>query len=138
MRVGRLLLSLVGGVLSLCIRSWCGVLPGGPLAHLVRIYPHFFYRLPIYFCQTPCFLSYLTLGLFVSRPVDPAGQLGSLGDLMDKSIVVKSRSVYGRDVIYPVCDMAKLFCRLANTKTLADSMVSTLKADGWMIRVVSL
>lgn len=52
---------------------------------------------------------------------------------MEKQIFVCARSVYGKTTYYPACDLSRLFCDLAETKTVSDSMVRTLKADGWTI-----
>ena len=37
-------------------------------------------------------------------------------------INVEIKSVYGSDFVYPVCDKAKLFCAIAQTKTLTNEV----------------
>lgn len=57
---------------------------------------------------------------------------------MDNSIHVTIRSVYGRDNYYPACEMSRLFCDLAGSKTLTESMRSTLvRQHGWAIIIDS-
>lgn len=51
------------------------------------------------------------------------------------SIKVQVRSVYGNEVIYPICEKAKLFARLAGTKTLTWQAVQTIKALGYTVAV---
>ena len=44
-----------------------------------------------------------------------------------KEIIVEIKSVYGNEVIYPVCEHAKLFAELAGTKTLTKQAVNVIK-----------
>lgn len=45
-------------------------------------------------------------------------------------IYVEIRSVYGNDLIYPVCDKAQALCRLLGTKTIPVDRIGPLKAMG--------
>ena len=57
---------------------------------------------------------------------------------MEKTIHVTIRSVYGRDNVYPACEMSRLLCDLAGSKTLTESMRSTLvRQHGWAIIIDS-
>lgn len=51
------------------------------------------------------------------------------------AIKVKIKTVYGNDLIYPVCEHAKNFARLAGTKTLAQRDIAIIKALGFGIAV---
>ena len=48
-------------------------------------------------------------------------------------IVVKIKSVYGNQMVYPVCAKAQLFASLAGTKTLSERNLKDIKALGYSI-----
>jgi len=48
-------------------------------------------------------------------------------------ITVIIKNVYGNEVVYPVCEQAKLFARLAGTKTLTLESLSLITALGYEI-----
>ena len=52
-----------------------------------------------------------------------------------KKIIVEVKSVYGNDLIYPVCDDAKTFTVMAGTKTLSPLMITSIKHLGYFIEV---
>lgn len=52
-----------------------------------------------------------------------------------KEITIKIKSVYGNDVIYPVCSDARLFAELAGTKTLTNQAVNVIKNLGYTVTV---
>jgi len=51
------------------------------------------------------------------------------------TITVKIKNVYGREIVYPVCNAAKQFAALANTKTLTDDAINIIKSLGYSIEV---
>jgi hypothetical protein len=51
-------------------------------------------------------------------------------------IQVQTRSIYGNRVIYPHCDTAKQFARIAGTKTLTTQALHKIKALGYSIEEV--
>lgn len=51
-----------------------------------------------------------------------------------REITVEVRSVYGRDTIYPVCDAAKAFARIAGTKTLSVDVVKRIMFLGYEVK----
>lgn len=53
------------------------------------------------------------------------------------NITVTVREVYGIKTVYPACDTAKLLARLAGTKTLTQSALSTIKALGYTVTVAA-
>jgi len=53
-------------------------------------------------------------------------------------ITVTIRDVYGLQTIYPHCDKAKLFARLAGTKTITRHALETIKALGYLIEIKPL
>lgn len=54
---------------------------------------------------------------------------------MDKSIKVSIKYIYGARRIYPVCDDAKAFARIAGTKTLSRDVLDNIKMLGYSIVV---
>lgn len=54
-----------------------------------------------------------------------------------KAIQVTIKNVFGNDNIYPVCDTAKLFAKLASTKTLTNHALDTIKAAGYTVEYVN-
>lgn len=50
-------------------------------------------------------------------------------------ITVKIKSVYGRPLIYPVCDMAKVFASFTRTKCLTKAQIEVIKALGYEVEV---
>lgn len=55
---------------------------------------------------------------------------------MDKmTITVKIKSVYGNELVYPVCEQAMRFCMLTETKTLTSRHITVIKSLGYTIAV---
>lgn len=50
-------------------------------------------------------------------------------------ITVKKVSIYGRDVLYPVCKKARLFTKFADLKTLRASDIKVIRALGFEVEV---
>jgi hypothetical protein len=50
-----------------------------------------------------------------------------------KSILVEVRNVYGNTLVYPVCDTAKLFARIANKTTLGVSNLNDIARLGYQV-----
>jgi hypothetical protein len=48
-------------------------------------------------------------------------------------ILVEKRSVYGKELIYPVCEKAKLFADLVAQKILTDRDISFIKQLGYEV-----
>ena len=51
------------------------------------------------------------------------------------NITVEVKNVYGMDRIYPMCEKAKIFTRLAGTKTLSTYDISKIKELGYAVQV---
>jgi hypothetical protein len=51
-------------------------------------------------------------------------------------IQVRMREVFGNETVYPVCETAKLFAKIAGTKTLSPTALSSIKALGYEIEVI--
>jgi len=54
-----------------------------------------------------------------------------------KEITVKKKTVYGNDLIYPVCDDSKLFARISGHKTLLPEVISCIKQLGYKLKTKS-
>ena len=50
------------------------------------------------------------------------------------TIHVEKKSVYGNDLIYPVCERAKRFAILTGQKTLSDGAIYHIKRLGFSVR----
>jgi hypothetical protein len=50
-------------------------------------------------------------------------------------ITVRLKDIYGKQTVYPVCEAAQLFCRIANTKTLTREILDSVKALGYSVVV---
>ena len=56
----------------------------------------------------------------------------------DKQITVQIKSIYGNEMIYPICPQAKIFAELAGTKTLTRTAINLIKDLGFKVNVVAL
>jgi hypothetical protein len=52
-------------------------------------------------------------------------------------IQVTAKSVYGKILFYPVCENAKIFCRLAGRDTITRGMALDIKKLGYTIEAVA-
>lgn len=50
-------------------------------------------------------------------------------------ILVKVKSVYGKEYIYPVCDRSKLLCSLTGAKTFTVHALQTVRDLGYTVVV---
>lgn len=50
-------------------------------------------------------------------------------------IIVKTKNVYGNELIYPVCEKAKIFAEIANTKTLSLRDLARIKSLGFVVNL---
>ena len=50
-------------------------------------------------------------------------------------IVVRVRNIYGNKTVYPVCEDAKLFARIAGHSTLTYTTLDLVKKLGYVIEV---
>jgi hypothetical protein len=53
------------------------------------------------------------------------------------NITVEIKDVYGSRVVYPACEAAKAFARIAGTKTLTPATLREIEALGYSIDVKS-
>jgi len=49
-------------------------------------------------------------------------------------IYVKTKNVYGRELVYPSCHLAEKFARLLGVKTFSDTQVSCILDLGYEIK----
>lgn len=54
---------------------------------------------------------------------------------MTRIIRVKIRQVYGKDMVYPVCNEGKLLCKLAGTTTITGQMISILQSLDYKLEI---
>lgn len=52
------------------------------------------------------------------------------------SIQVQIKQVYGNELIYPICEKAKLFAKIKRQQTLTPSDISIIKELGYEIEVI--
>lgn len=52
------------------------------------------------------------------------------------SIRIQKRSVYGNDLVYPICDKAKLFAEIAEQKTLTPRVLMLIQSLGYSLEYV--
>jgi hypothetical protein len=50
-------------------------------------------------------------------------------------ITVELKDQYGTQVVYPVCERARLFAKLAGTRTLTHNALEIIKALGYEVNV---
>jgi hypothetical protein len=50
-------------------------------------------------------------------------------------IIIRAKDVYGERKYYPVCETAKLFAKIANTKTLTVATLGSIKAMGYSLKI---
>jgi hypothetical protein len=66
------------------------------------------------------------------KPAEQAFMLGlPKGNSME--IVIEIKSVYGVEKFYPICDKAKLFAHIANTKTLTPEVLVDITKLGYQV-----
>ena len=53
------------------------------------------------------------------------------------NITIKFKDVYGNRLVYPVCDNAQHFAKIAGTKTLSDSVLKTIISMGYDIKMAT-
>jgi len=51
------------------------------------------------------------------------------------NITIKVTKNYGVQTFYPVCDKAKLFARIAGTKTLTPATIKLIKELGYEVNI---
>jgi hypothetical protein len=54
---------------------------------------------------------------------------------MNENIVVRIKTVYGVDKVYPVCEKAQLFADIAGTTTLRPSDLKAIQALGYGVTI---
>ena len=52
----------------------------------------------------------------------------------EKTIIVKRKSSWGNDYIYPVCDKAHMFANISGNKTLLPDVIECIKGLGYKLR----
>jgi hypothetical protein len=55
--------------------------------------------------------------------------------MLEQTITIHIKNVYGEDKAYPVCEKAKLFTDIAGTKTLRPCDLNYIQALGYKISV---
>ena len=52
-------------------------------------------------------------------------------------LIVKRKNVYGNELIYPICNKAKLFARISGNKTLLEVDINLIKKLGYSLKTES-
>ena len=58
-------------------------------------------------------------------------------DIKSLCIEVQVKTVYGNDLIYPICSKAKSFTAPTKTKTLSKEDIAVIKALGYSIKATA-
>ena len=51
--------------------------------------------------------------------------------MKDKTLIVKKKNVYGKELIYPVCNDSVLFSCISGTKTFCSVTIANIKKLGY-------
>jgi len=51
-----------------------------------------------------------------------------------KEIIVERKGVYGKQLIYPICEDAKRFAAIAGNKTLSIEIIKLIKELGYVVK----
>lgn len=54
-----------------------------------------------------------------------------------KEITVQIKNRYGNDLIYPVCDNAKIFAKMLGQNTLTSTNIAAIRALGYVVKTHS-
>ena len=73
------------------------------------------------------------IGNVVTALNELVSQYGNDETVTNMEIVVRRKTLYGNDVIYPVCDTAVCLTMLGDTKTLTQRQIGIIKALGYKI-----
>ena len=49
-------------------------------------------------------------------------------------LIVKRKNVYGNELIYPICNKAKLFAQISGNKTLLEVDINLIKKLGYSLK----
>ena len=52
----------------------------------------------------------------------------------EKTIIVKRKSNWGNEYVYPVCDKSKIFANISGNKTLLPGVIDCIKALGYKLK----
>lgn len=52
-------------------------------------------------------------------------------------IQVEVKNVYGNEIVYPVCNKAKTFARIAKTTTLTKDTLRLIKSLGYELKTIT-
>jgi hypothetical protein len=67
-------------------------------------------------------------------PVEVTNVVVALNELLSQwEITVRRKTVYGNEVVYPVCDTAVCLTMLGDTKTITPRQIGIIKALGYKI-----
>ena len=55
--------------------------------------------------------------------------------MLEQTITIEIKDVYGQPKVYPVCDKAQIFADIAGTKTLLPPDIQRIQALGYTVKV---
>ena len=55
---------------------------------------------------------------------------------MKPKIQIEMKEVYGETKVYPVCERAKIFAQISNTKTLTNETLKNIERLGYQLELV--
>tara|TARA_R100000951_G_scaffold23284_1_gene19446 strand:- start:318 stop:491 length:174 start_codon:yes stop_codon:yes gene_type:complete len=51
---------------------------------------------------------------------------------------IQVKNIYGRDVVYPVCEKSQLLTRLSGNRTLTDEAIAVIKKLGYTFTTTTM
>ena len=56
---------------------------------------------------------------------------------MNNKLIVKKQTVYGNELIYPICNQSKILAGISGNKTLLPSVIALIKKLGYTLTTES-
>lgn len=61
----------------------------------------------------------------------------TLNSTLQREMVVEVKNVYGKETIYPRCEIAQVIAQIAGTKTLTRETIKLAKLLGFTVKVLT-
>ena len=80
-----------------------------------------------------CELNIVPTELVSINDIQIIGDFATKQKPITMEIIVKVKNVYGQEKVYPICEKAKTFARIAGTKTLTTETIGLIKSLGYTL-----